>query len=258
MSYDGRLIETLLTKPTTTNQKNLAVLIDAENISPNHIGLVLDEIAKYGIANIRRIYGDWTTPQMNTWKKILHKLSIHPFQQFKYTIGKNSSDSAMIIDAMDILHDRDIDGFCIVSSDSDYTRLATRVRESGKIVYGFGYKQTPEAFRQACNMFTLIETLKEAQVEFEKFVEQMKEEKSRRDLISFLRKAVDDVADEDGWAYLNRVAPLIRNRRPDFDYREYEVSKLSSLFTKLEVFSVEQDEVHGPMVKYGRRKRRKK
>ena len=245
-----------LNRPVIPDQKKLSVLIDAENISPKDIGLILEEIAKFGVANIKRIYGDWTTPQMNSWKSVLHKFSIQPFQQFSYTSGKNSSDSALIIDAMDILHSRSIDGFCIVSSDSDYTRLATRIRESGKVVYGFGErKKTPEAFTQACDLFTFIETLKEDRKRVEEMVEQMKEEKSRRDLIYFLRKAVNDVSDEDGWAYLNRLAELIRNRKPDFDYREYEVSKLSGLFKKLDVFETELDPVHGVKVRYTRKKR---
>ena len=143
------------------SQKKLAVLIDADNTPPAIIDALLAEIAKYGIASVRRIYGDWTTPNLRGWKDVLLEQAIQPIQQFRYTVGKNATDSALIIDAMDLLYTEKLDGFCIVSSDSDFTRLASRIREAGLIVYGFGEKKTPKAFVGACDKFVYTEILRE-------------------------------------------------------------------------------------------------
>ncbi len=242
--------------PQPQMQKKLAVLIDAENISPDDIKLILDEIAKYGVASIKRIYGDWTTPQMNTWKSLLPKFALQPIHQFTYVAGKNSSDFALVVDVMDILYNTPVDGFCIVSSDSDYTKLAVRVRESGKIVYGFGEEKTPEAFRQACDVFVLIENLKEIQKNVEELKEQMKKEVEKRELVDFLKKAVTDVAGEDGWANLPDVGNVIRNRRPDFDYRAYSSKRLSDLLEAMGSFEFGEPPDHVNQVRVTTRRRK--
>jgi len=158
--------------PTESPQSSLAVLIDADNAQPSITEALLSEVAKYGVASVKRIYGDWTTPNLSGWKTYLLEHSIQPIQQFRYTVGKNATDSAMIIDAMDLLFTRRFDGFCLVSSDSDFTRLASRIREEGLLVYGFGQKKTPKAFVSACDKFIFTEVLR--------FQEDAAEEASRR------------------------------------------------------------------------------
>ncbi len=206
------------------SQQKLAVLFDGDNISPYKVSIILDEIAKLGTANVKRVYGDWTSSSMNTWKDILHKYSLQPIQQFTYTHGKNSTDSALIIDAMDILHSNIVDGFCIISSDSDYTRLAMRIRESGLVVYGIGELKTLEPFRQACDQFIFIENLEP----------ERKPDFSTDDIRDLLLSAVEDAADEEGWAFLSQVGIIIRNKKPDFDYRSYGFKKLGALIKEME------------------------
>lgn len=213
---------------TIVNQTKLAVLFDGDNISPKKVEAILNEITKLGSANIKRVYGDWTSSSMNSWKEILHKFSIQPIQQFSYTTGKNSTDSALIIDAMDILHDNVINGLCIVSSDSDYTRLATRMRESGQVVYGIGEKKTPEAFRQACDQFIFIENL-EPEIQVEKIP---------KEIMELLYSAVEDASDEEGWGMLSVIGILLRQKKPDFDHRTYGYKKLGEMFKSLDSFEI--------------------
>ena len=183
-------------------QKKLAVLIDADNTQPSIIDALLAEIAKYGIASVRRIYGDWTTPNLRGWKDVLLEQAIQPIQQFRYTVGKNATDSALIIDAMDLLYTEKLDGFCIVSSDSDFTRLASRIREAGLIVYGFGEKKTPKAFVGACDKFVFTEILREDEPSSPRGKKTTTDLNHDTTLINLLRNAVEYSAGDDGWAYL--------------------------------------------------------
>ncbi|MBS1940004.1 MAG: NYN domain-containing protein [Bacteroidetes bacterium] len=201
----------------------LAVLIDSDNAQASLASELMNEIARYGLATIKRAYGDWTTQNLASWKKTLHDLAIQPIQQFAYTTGKNSTDSALIIDAMDMLHTAEVDGFCLVSSDSDFTRLATRLRESGKTVYGFGEKKTPKPFIAACDKFIFTEILKH---EPEK---QSPNQSSSPKLKTSLLTAIDAAAKDDGWASLSAVGQMISQADPSFDSRNYGSSKLSGL-----------------------------
>lgn len=237
----------------------LAVLIDAENISPKAIDLLFREIAKYGTIHVRRIYGDWTTPQLGSWKDKLHKYSIQPIQQFRYTSGKNSTDSALIIDAMDLLYTRNFDGFCLISSDSDFTRLASRIREEGLIVYGFGEQKTPEAFVSACDKFIYLEILTQKTGEMASNSpidpEESMTTKSPRspdkeaiatleipeELLELLKDAYEAVSGEDGWANLGPFGAQITRLSPSFDARTYGFKKLGELVRKIEIFEVKQD-----------------
>ena len=226
-------------------QAKLAVLIDADNTQPAIVDGLLNEVAKYGVASIKRIYGDWTSTNLRQWKDRLLEYAIQPIQQFAYTQGKNATDSAMIIDAMDLLYTERLDGFCIVSSDSDFTRLAARIRESGKTVYGFGEKKTPKPFVAACDKFIYTEILKETQDEpDEDDVKQAprapKEFKVDRRLLALLRNAVDDLADESGWAYLGAVGQNVTNRSSEFDPRNYGFKKLGDMFRAISQFEVDE------------------
>jgi len=205
-------------------QQHLAVLIDADNSQPSIIEGLLDEIAQYGVASVKRIYGDWTSTQLKGWKANLLEHGIQPIQQFGYTTGKNATDSALIIDAMDLLYTGKFDGFCLVSSDSDFTRLAVRIRESGVNVYGFGERKTPKPFVTACDKFIYTENLRSAKTAKAQ-VDISKEMK----LIDFLAAVVDDAADDSGWAHLGKIGQLISNKAPDFDPRSYGFKKLSEL-----------------------------
>lgn len=208
--------------PSPTTDK-LAVLIDADNAQSSIIGDVLREVARYGTATIKRAYGDWTTPNLNGWRETLHLLAIQPIQQFRYTIGKNATDSALIIDAMDLLHGGKVDGFCLVSSDSDFTRLATRVREAGLLVYGFGEKKTPRAFVAACDKFIYTEILRAP------VAKPTKIEAPHEQLKPLLTAAIMGAAKEDGWAPLSNVGSLVVKSNPSFDPRNYGCEKLSEL-----------------------------
>lgn len=206
-----------------TNLDRLAVLIDADNAQPSLAHELMNEIARYGTATVRRAYGNWTTPSLSGWRDILHKYAIQPMQQFNLTSGKNSTDSALIIDAMDLLHGGRVDGFCIVSSDSDFTRLATRIRESGLLVYGFGEKKTAAPFVAACNKFIYVEILKG------NTTNQNVHPSDQEPLKAILTKAINDAAGDDGWAVLGYVGSLINKANPGFDPRNYGKRKLSEL-----------------------------
>ena len=223
----------------------LAVLFDADNVPASHVQEMLNEIAKYGVPTIKRIYGDWTKPNLGGWKGVLLENAITPIQQYGYTTGKNATDSAMIIDAMDILHSNKVDGFCIISSDSDFTRLATRLRESSKTVIGMGEKKTPRPFIVACDKFIYIENLgnddEEGQEESQEETvpqsptggEERKatppKEKIGYAIIKLLRHTIDDLADDNEWVSLAEVGSLLLKKRPDFDPRNYGFQKLTPL-----------------------------
>lgn len=220
----------------------LAVLIDADNVPASKVGAVLAEIARFGTASVKRIYGDWTTTQLGTWKTAASEHVIQPVQQFANTVGKNATDSALIIDAMDLLYTRRFSGFCIVSSDSDFTRLATRIREDGVTVYGFGEDKTPASFRNACDTFTYLEVLREGEVEALAAPParvSSKELRSNTKLVSGLRSSVATAAGEDDWANLSAVGSLMRKQQPDFDPRNWGYAKLSDLVRTIGLFDVE-------------------
>lgn len=205
----------------------LAVLIDADNASAAVAKELLEEVAKYGTATVKRAYGDWTTQNLVGWKEHLHRHAIQPIQQFAYTKGKNSTDSAFIIDAMDLLYTGNVDGFCLVSSDSDFTRLATRLRESGKLVVGLGERKAPEAFIAACDRFTFLEVLKRpTEVAAAIQVENVP------DLKELLTHAVKQTARDGGWAALSAVGTFIGKNNASFDARNYGFTKLSELVRK--------------------------
>lgn len=219
----------------------LAVLIDADNAQPGVVDGLMAEIANYGTANVKRIYGDWTAPGLKGWKEVLLEHSIQPIQQFAYTQGKNATDSAMIIDAMDLLYTGKFDGFCIVSSDSDFTKLASRIREAGLLVYGFGEKKTPAAFVSACDKFIYTEVLRakidESQAITRKTTNELKQDTR---LIALLRNAIEASSDESGWAKLSPVGSNIAKQSPDFDPRNYGYAKLSGLIVATKLFDVEE------------------
>jgi uncharacterized LabA/DUF88 family protein len=223
-------------------QKKLVVLIDADNASPNTAGDLFQEVAKFGIATVRRAYGDWTDTHLRGWKDVLLSYAIQPIQQFGYTTGKNSTDSALIIDAMDLLYTRTFDGFCIVSSDSDFTRLASRIREAGLTVYGFGEKKTPKPFISACDKFIFTEILKSGAEEDAKPGKPLKSNilKGNTSLVNLLRNAVDAALDESGWAYLANVGQHIANRSSEFDPRNYGYSKLKDLIKATGLFNIDE------------------
>ncbi|MBF8223639.1 NYN domain-containing protein [Halomonas sp. 328] len=222
-------------------EKNLAVLIDADNAQPSIVEGLLSEIAKYGTASVKRAYGDWTGPELKGWKETLLHYSIQPVQQFGYTRGKNATDSALIIDAMDLLYTERFSGFCLVSSDSDFTRLAARIRESGLTVFGFGEKKTPMPFVAACDKFIYVEVLRSDDEEGEESRRRSaKELKSDNRLVSLLRKAVEASSDDSGWASLGAVGSNIVKQFPDFDARNYGYKKLGELVSATELFEVAQ------------------
>jgi uncharacterized LabA/DUF88 family protein len=232
--------------------KKLVVLIDADNASPNIVKELFQEVAKYGIATVRRAYGDWTGSHLKGWKEVLLSYAIQPIQQFGYTIGKNSTDSALIIDAMDLLYTRTFDGFCIVSSDSDFTRLASRIREAGLTVYGFGEGKTPKPFISACDKFIFTEILKSAAGEDTKLNKPVSAHalKGNTYLVNLLRNAVDAAVDESGWAYLANVGQHIANQAPEFDPRIYGYSKLKDLVKATALFNIdERKDEKSPKVK---------
>ena len=228
---------------------NLAVLIDGDNIPSAYVKEMMEEIAKYGNPTIKRIYGDWTKPHLSKWKHVLLENAITPIQQYGYTTGKNATDSAMIIDAMDILYSQKVTGFCIVSSDSDFTRLATRLREAAMQVIGIGEKKTPNPFIVACDKFIYIEILK-AKVEKPKQIESGEEDHSHDDdssvdkvtskEIKLIASTIDDLSDDDGWAFLGDVGSLLQKKQPNFDPRNYGFQKLTPLINSTGKFEIEQ------------------
>ena len=209
-----------------TNQK-LAVLIDADNAQASVIQELLAEVSRYGTATIKRAYGDWTTQNLRSWKDVLHTMAIQPIQQFSYTSGKNATDSALIFDAMDVLHTGSVDGFCLVSSDSDFTRLATRIREAGLVVYGFGERKTPEPFVAACDKFIYTEILRNEPDEASPSQQQPVAELPK--LKPILLNALNATAREDGWTTLSALGSQINRSHPSFDPRNYGVAKLGEL-----------------------------
>lgn len=222
-----------------TNNR-LAVLIDADNAQPSIVDALLAEIANYGIASVKRIYGDWTAPNLKGWKDVLLDHSIQPMQQFAYTKGKNATDSAMIIDAMDLLYSKAFDGFCIVSSDSDFTKLASRIRETGLLVYGFGEEKTPSPFVAACDKFIYTEVLRAASTdEIERKKKTTNELKRDHKLVAMLRKAVEAASDDNGWAQLGPIGSHIANQTSSFDPRNYGYGKLGELVKATQLFDVE-------------------
>jgi uncharacterized LabA/DUF88 family protein len=232
----------------TENAARLAVLIDADNAQPAIVDVLLAEIAKYGTAHVKRAYGDWTTGALRGWKDQLLAQSIQPIQQFAYTRGKNATDAAMVIDAMDLLYSGRFDGFCIVSSDSDFTRLAARIRESGLTVYGFGERKTPKPFVAACDKFIYIENLSYAEGAVAPAGEPRAQTarasaaqlKADNALVSRLRNAIEAASDDDGWAQLASVGQIITNQSPDFDSRTYGYAKLSDLMAATTLFELER------------------
>ena len=220
----------------------LAVLIDADNVAASKIDAVLSEVARFGTASVKRIYGDWTNTQLSTWKQAASEHVIQPVQQFANTVGKNATDSALIIDAMDLLYTRRFSGFCIVSSDSDFTRLATRIREEGVTVHGFGERKTPAAFRNACDTFTYLDVLQEPQAESTVSAPARKPTPELRQdtkLVAGLRTCITTASSEDGWANLAVVGSLMRKQQPDFDSRNWGYAKLSDLVKAIGLFTVE-------------------
>jgi len=221
--------------------ERLAVLIDADNTQASIIEGLLAEVAKYGTSSVKRIYGDWTSTALRSWKEVLLEYSIQPIQQFGYTKGKNATDSAMIIDAMDLLYTGKFHGFCIVSSDSDFTKLASRIRESGLFVYGFGEKKTPSAFVSACDKFIYIEVLRAKINENESIAKKsMTELKRDARLVRLLRNAVEASSDESGWAHLATTGSNIAKQSPEFDPRNYGYIRLGELLAATKLFDIEE------------------
>lgn len=226
---------------TNGTAQKLAVLIDADNAQPSIVEGLLAEIAKYGTANVKRIYGDWTGSRLKGWKEVLLLHSIQPIQQFGYTTGKNATDSAMIIDAMDLLYTNKFDGFCIVSSDSDFTKLASRIRESGLVVYGFGERKTPEPFVSACDKFIYTEVLLSKEDDAPSIKRKSANElKQDTKLVNLLRNAVEASSDDSGWAHLAPVGSNIAKQAPDFDPRNYGYKKLGELVAATKLFETEE------------------
>jgi uncharacterized LabA/DUF88 family protein len=233
----------------TIKELKLAVLIDADNVPYSNVKGMMEEITKYGTPTTKRIYADWTKPNANGWKSVLLEHAITPIQQYSYTVGKNSSDSAMIIDAMDLLYSDKVDGFCIVSSDSDFTRLAIRLRESGMKVIGIGEKKTPNSFIVACDRFIYIEVLDGAikkkkpkptastpvadTKDAKKVVEKEVSIKVDGKTIELIEDTIDAICDDDGWAFLGDVGNLIVKKKPEFDPRSYGFNKLTPMLKSL-------------------------
>lgn len=214
----------------------LAVLIDADNAQASICSELLAEVSKFGVASVKRAYGDWTTTNLKGWKEHLHKHAIQPVQQFSYTKGKNATDSSLIIDAMDLLHEGHLNGFCLVSSDSDFTRLANRIRESGLVVYGFGEKKTPEPFVSACDKFIHTEILRGGD-------ERNKSDESQNsDLRKVIIDAINAVSRDDGWAPLSGVGGYIGKNSPSFDPRNYGYDKLGKLVRSLNYLEIKEQE----------------
>ncbi len=243
----------------STKQNRLAILIDADNSQPRIIEGLLEEIANYGVASVKRIYGDWTNSQLSGWKKMLLEHGIQPIQQFAYTQGKNSTDSAMIIDAMDLLYTKNFDGFCIVTSDSDFTRLASRIRENGLIVYGFGEKKTPKSFMGACDKFIYTENLRSEVIAGKKELKPTHKE-ILKDIktLSLIQNAVEDSADDSGWSYLANIGNIVANKSSEFDPRSYGHKKLYDLMNSTKLFEFKEDEFSRKKSVYVRCKRAKR
>lgn len=245
---------------STIQDLRLAVLIDADNVPYANVKEMFEEIAKYGTPTFKRIYADWTKPTVSGWKKVLLENAITPIQQYSYSTGKNATDSAMIIDAMDILYTGKVDGFCIVSSDSDFTRLATRLREAGMKVIGIGEKKTLIPFISACDKFIYIEILgkgdtdhdHEDDTKAEKTAPVVKHPISKvdRGLIKLLSQSINDLADEHGWAYLGDLGNFILKKQPDFDSRNYGYPKMLALIKSIDKFVVDERDTGKSKIKH--------
>ena len=246
----------------------LAVLIDADNVPYANVKAMLAEIARYGTPTIKRIYGDWTQPTLSGWKKVLLGNAVTPIQQYSYTTGKNSTDSAMIIDAMGILYTNRVDGFCLVSSDCDFTRLATRLREAGKLVIGIGEQKTPTPFISACDRFIYLEILSDDKKKKQRSVKakgsqpapeepetvvaavRQKGNKLPQEVSDMIVVSVNDLADENGWAFLGDVGNLLLKKQPSFDSRNYGYQKLSQLIQAMGRFEIEPRDTANAHVKH--------
>ena len=253
-------------QPLTNGRQRIAVLIDGDNAQSSLLPQMLVEAGRHGQVTVRRIYGDWTTSNMNSWKETLNYHAFQPIQQFRYTVGKNATDSAMIIDAMDIMHSGVVDGFCLVSSDSDYTRLATRIRETGIFVMGIGEKKTPKAFVNACDLFVYTENL----VEEKKVIQQKRTQASRAkktgtgttepekeelDPMPVLSQAFEMAVGQDGWARLDVMGNAIYQVDPGFDPRTYGHKQLSRMLNKLkDRFEMRTQDIDGQLIFYVRMK----
>ncbi|WP_432670049.1 NYN domain-containing protein [Flavobacterium sp. SM2513] len=258
--------------PQYTTELKLAVLIDADNVPYSNVKGMMEEITKYGTPTTKRIYADWTRPNANGWKNVLLEHAITPIQQYSYTSGKNSSDSALIIDAMDLLYSGKLDGFCIVSSDSDFTRLATRLRESGMKVIGIGEQKTPKAFISACDRFIFIEVLDgaikkkspkknndtDAKKAVEKTTSKVVEKAPQKPLnkideptIELIESTIDDIADDDGWAFLGDVGNAIVKKKPEFDPRNYGFVKLTPMMKSMtDILQIDERESEKKGIKH--------
>lgn len=244
---------------SAADANRLAVLIDGDNTTPTIIEPLLAEIAKYGSATVKRAYGDWTTSNLRGWKEVINAHAIQPMQQFAYTTGKNATDSALIIDAMDLLYTGNLDGFCLVSSDSDFTKLASRLRESGKTVYGFGEPRTPHSLVAACDKFVYLDVLrrpeKPEEPSEEDRVSTAPARKSTNELrgdarlVKLLREGIDAASDDDGVANLGGVGSYVAKQAPDFDPRNWGYAKLVDLVTAIELFEVQRSAGQGVQVR---------
>lgn len=247
---------------TNSEELTLAVLIDADNVPYSNVKGIMEEIAKYGTPTIKRIYGDWTKSTVSGWKGVLLENAITPIQQYSYTTGKNATDSAMIIDAMDILYSGKVGGFCIISSDSDFTRLAIRLREAGMKVFGIGERKTPNPFIVACDKFTYVEIINAPVVNNEQVIQEVVKDpvtvketkphtlKISHEIISLIAASITDVADENGWAFLADVGNLIIKKQPDFDPRNFGFSKLTLLIKTLKQFEIDERESTNTRIKH--------
>ena len=224
----------------------IAVLIDADNVSDKYVRVVFDEVLNHGTATYKRIYGDWTKPQFAKWKDVLLNFSISPIQQYGYTQGKNSTDSALIIDAMDILYSGNVDGFCIVSSDSDFTRLASRLREAGKYVLGMGEKKTPQPFISACEKFKYLEVL------LKDYIPENNDEKAvkanKTELTEMIKSIIKENSDDDGWSFMGEIGNYISKRMPEFDTRNYGYQKLTPLISSMKIFEIQSRKTPNPNI----------
>ncbi|HEY5535700.1 MAG TPA: NYN domain-containing protein [Ignavibacteria bacterium] len=249
------------------NDLRLAVLIDADNVPYSNVKKMLEEIAKYGVPTFKRIYADWTKPTVSGWKTVLLENAITPIQQYSYTTGKNSTDSAMIIDAMDILYSGRVDGFCIVSSDSDFTKLAIRLREAGMKVFGFGEKKTPRPFISSCDKFIYLEILsKQEDIKEDKSETKSKDKrvdkrksdsasskailKADKELFELIAGSINDIADENGWTFLGELGNLLLKKQPNFDPRNYGYIKLVPLIKSFGRFEIDEREVGKGRIKH--------
>lgn len=239
------------------DDRKIAVLIDADNVSAKYVKSILDEVIKYGTATVKRIYGDWTKPHSAKWKDVLLQNSIIPVQQYSYTTGKNSSDAALIIDAMDILYSKVVNGFCIVSSDSDFTRLVARIRQEGFFVLGMGEQKTAEPFIKACDKFTYLEVIspentekaasKQGESSTKKHVPDIK---SLENLKKEIKSIIGELSDDDGFVFLGELGSALTKRHPSFDTRNYNFKKLTPLLESLGCFTIRSDSTSDPNVKH--------